>query len=121
MVTAMGGKAGTPILMASALLVSACSSKNPDTLVGMNVDENLAMMDANAVDEANSVDANVSRAHAASTAAPINRSNSSRDAATSKARAETRSGDQESAAEFNATANHPPMSQDADANQVGNE
>jgi hypothetical protein len=87
----------------------------------MNVDENLAMMDANAVDEANSVDANVSRAHAASTPAPINRPDSSRDATTSKARAETRSGDQESAAEFNATANHPPMSQDADANQVGNE
>lgn len=32
----------------AALLLSACSSKNPDSLVGVNVDENLAIMDENA-------------------------------------------------------------------------
>src|SRR4051794_30793218 len=32
----------------AALLAGACSSKNPDSLIGMNVDENLAVMDANA-------------------------------------------------------------------------
>jgi hypothetical protein len=30
-----------------AILVVSCSSKNPDALTGMNVDENLAMMDSN--------------------------------------------------------------------------
>jgi hypothetical protein len=120
-VTAVGGKAGIPIVIASALIVSACSSKNPDTLVGMNVDENLAMMDANAVDEANGVDASVSPADTASASAPINQSNSSRDATTSKARTRTRSEDQEGATEFNAGANQPSVSEDADTNQVGNE
>jgi len=32
----------------AALLAGACSSKNPDSLIGTNVDENLAVMDANA-------------------------------------------------------------------------
>jgi hypothetical protein len=30
----------------AALLLGACSSKNPDSLIGMNLDENLAIMNA---------------------------------------------------------------------------
>ena len=37
----------------AALLLSACSSKNPDSLVGMNVDENLAMMNASEMVDGN--------------------------------------------------------------------
>jgi hypothetical protein len=36
----------------AALLLSACSSRNPDSLIGMNVDENAATMDANANSDA---------------------------------------------------------------------
>jgi hypothetical protein len=46
----------------AALLLSACSSKNPDSLIGMNVDENLAMMDANEMSPANLVAANTTGA-----------------------------------------------------------
>ena len=38
---------------AAVAALGACSSKNPDTLVGMNLDENGAMMDANAAVDAN--------------------------------------------------------------------
>jgi hypothetical protein len=37
----------------ATLLLGACSSRNPDSLIGMNVDENAAMMDANASSDAN--------------------------------------------------------------------
>lgn len=51
---------------ASALLVlAACSSRNPDALTGLNVDENAAMMDANAAVEANLADANGAPSNAA--------------------------------------------------------
>jgi hypothetical protein len=36
----------SPLL--ALVLVAACSSRNPDALTGMNLDENLAVMDANA-------------------------------------------------------------------------
>ena len=49
------------------LLLGACSSRNPDTLIGMNVDENAAMMDANAAVEANLTDANGAPAKPAAT------------------------------------------------------
>jgi hypothetical protein len=48
------------------LTLPACSSGNPDALTGMNVDENAAMMDANAAVEANLADANAEPADAAS-------------------------------------------------------
>ena len=56
----------------AALLLSGCSSNNPDSLVGMNVDENAAMMDANASSEADAAaatpqnDSNDTSAHASS-------------------------------------------------------
>jgi len=47
---------------AAVFALGACSSKNPDALTGMNLDENAAMMDANA-----SVDANLASTNATST------------------------------------------------------
>ena len=66
-----------------ALLAAAgCSSKNPDTLVGMNLDENAAMMDANAsVDASNAsedaVDTNSSSQSAATNGAGASNSEAS--------------------------------------------
>jgi hypothetical protein len=40
----------------AVLLVSACSSKNPDSLIGMNLDENAAMMDANDMSDVNAAE-----------------------------------------------------------------
>lgn len=65
----------------AALLLAACHSKNPDSLIGMNVDENLAVMDANAVD-ANATDSGAAPAQASTdqsdetAAAAPNRGNS---------------------------------------------
>ena len=56
-----------PILLTTAAvcLLAACSSKNPDTLIGTNLDENAAMMDANAA-----VAANLAATNGASSNAP---------------------------------------------------
>jgi hypothetical protein len=54
---------GKPVAaVLAALLLSACSSKNPDSLIGMNVDENLAMTDANEMSNADLTDRNTSGA-----------------------------------------------------------
>jgi hypothetical protein len=54
---------GRPVAaVLAALLLSACSSKNPDSLIGMNVDENLAMTDANEMSDADLVVSNTSGA-----------------------------------------------------------
>jgi len=64
---------------ASALLiVTACgSSKNPDTLVGKNLDENAAMMDANASVDANIASANATQAESPTATATANHSEAS--------------------------------------------
>jgi hypothetical protein len=57
----------------AVLLAGACSNKNPDSLVGKNVDENLAIMDANeamnaevpAADDGSSASSNESAAPSA--------------------------------------------------------
>lgn len=69
------------VLAATALLMAAaCSSKNPDALTGMNLDENAAMMDANASVEANLGGANVS-SNAPQTSSPSgNQANGSTEA-----------------------------------------
>jgi hypothetical protein len=41
------------IVVLASLLLSACGSGNPDSLIGMNVDENLAMADTNEMSDAN--------------------------------------------------------------------
>jgi len=55
-------KSVTCVVAAVAALLSACSSKNPDSLIGTNVDENLAMMDANANSDTNVASMNVANA-----------------------------------------------------------
>jgi hypothetical protein len=62
-------RTGVPIAAAlvgalAALVASGCSSKNPDALTGMNVDENLAIMNATANFEGNSVARTISGADA---------------------------------------------------------
>ena len=59
--------------------LTACNSKNPDTLVGMNLDENAAMMDANAAVEANLAVANGSANADASEQSAATAADSSRD------------------------------------------
>ena len=55
------------IAAAAALFsLAACSSKNPDSLVGMNLDENAAMMDSNEAVDANAVTATVAETNAGS-------------------------------------------------------
>src|SRR5690349_6260825 len=39
--------------LAATFVIAGCSSRNPDSLIGMNVDENLAVMDANETSDAN--------------------------------------------------------------------
>lgn len=64
-----GLSAGAAIAAALAvLLLGACSSKNPDSLIGMNLDENLAAMNADEVSDSN--EANVSNDSGHAEAAP---------------------------------------------------
>lgn len=58
----------------ATLLLAACSSKNPDSMVGMNVDENLAMMDANQMSHSDVVTMNTPESK--DSAAASNRSSS---------------------------------------------
>jgi hypothetical protein len=95
-----GGRIMTILVPALAvLLLGACSSKNPDSLIGMNVDENLAMMDANASADANASTAAVSDMNAVSAEASSNRSDQTRDAQTDKSAS---SGERQRATEVNA-------------------
>ena len=67
-----------PTAATLALLAAAgCSSKNPDTLVGMNLDENAAMMDANTSVDANNANADVVDTNASSQSATTNRAGAS--------------------------------------------
>ena len=97
----------------AALLVSGCSSRNPDSLIGMNVDENLAMTDANASSDAkgestSGSDSNATAEHASSDrAAPSNASAADAD-------------EEPSATNNTAQADHPPVDETT-ANQVENE
>ncbi|MGE5562815.1 MAG: hypothetical protein ACM3ZV_05825 [Bacillota bacterium] len=62
------------------LSLTACSSKNPDTLIGMNLDENAAMMDANASVEANLGGADPSANDSAADRSSANAASTSTDA-----------------------------------------
>jgi hypothetical protein len=105
----------TPLAsLLAALLVSGCSSRNPDSLVGMNLDENLAMMDANASSEANAAptaasDSNAAPAHASS------------DHAAQPAPSATSNADEQHSATANATETENPPEDQTTANQVENE
>jgi hypothetical protein len=59
------------------LAATGCSSKNPDTLVGMNLDENAAMMDANASVDANNASADVAEANESAHSATASRTDAS--------------------------------------------
>jgi hypothetical protein len=110
------------VLGASALFfVSACSSKNPDALPGMNVDENLAMMDANAAANTNVTANTSSEPNSPSAGGVSNR--------------QERSGDERSptkappnqlsrVSEINSVetgSDGPPDRDETDGNQVGND
>jgi len=106
----------TPLAsLLAALLVSGCSSRNPDSLVGMNLDENLAMMDANASSEANTAPTAASDSNAASAHA------SSDHAAQSNASAAAGDADEQPSATANATETENPPEDQTTANQVENE
>jgi len=105
------------------LLLAGCSSKNPDALMGLNVDENLAMMNANSSSGANSMVANASTAATTSAQGAGNQSDRSADTAP-KARSRGRSDDQQPSAQINAIgpdADNPADISDNTQNQVGNE
>ena len=85
----------------AVLLIGACSSKNPDALTGMNVDENLAMMDANASSDGNVTAGSLSDTSATSNRAATDRADQSGDAA-ARTDARATSGDQQRSAEINA-------------------
>jgi len=110
------------VLGASALFfVGACSSKNPDVLSGINVDENLAMMDANAAENTGVTTNNSSESNSPSAGDVSNR--------------QDRSGDERSATkpplvprsrlgEINSVetgSDAPPNRDETDGNQVGND
>lgn len=111
------------------VLVSACSSKNPDSLIGMNLDENAAMMDANAASEAtiasdsnegaaaNSASASQAAANAPATQSANHPGTTADD---NNARKERASASQEPSAEPT-DVGQPEDQSDASPNQVGNE
>ena len=99
----------------AVLLVSGCSSKNPDSLIGMNVDENAAMMEANASSEGGATAAaNGSEDNEASASAA--RRHAVQPSAAASARAE-----EEPSADANATGTeNAPAADESNANQLGN-
>ena len=72
------------IVSLALLAVAGCSSKNPDALTGMNLDENAAMMDANASVDANLASANASESSSTSDVQANHASNASANAAAPK-------------------------------------
>jgi hypothetical protein len=104
----------------AVVLVSACNSKNPDSLIGMNIDENAVMMDANATADGNATGADSGESQ------NVWVSNSSDGLANAAAGAKGRArGDlsgQEHSAEANATGTEPGnLSTQTDANEVTND
>lgn len=101
---------------AAVLLVSGCSSKNPDALTGMNLDENLAMMNAGDV---NAADQNAAGVGATAANSAGNRSGSS-PISPRVAVAEGAKGSPEVSAAGNRVDNSPEADE-AGANQTGND
>ena len=102
------------------LLASACSSKNPDALTGLNVDENLAMMDANSSSNA-AANMDASQPSGASAGAFNNRSDRSDNAPLATGKSRARSLNQE--LETNAIGTEPdeaPEPGETGESQVGN-
>jgi len=97
----------------AALLVSGCSSKNPDSLIGMNLDENAAMMDANEVSDANAAATTDSNGNATSSHASS--------AAQSNAGAAANAPAEEPSATANVSETDNPADDESTANQVENE
>jgi hypothetical protein len=52
-IASLGRRGVLAAAVAAAFVIGGCSSRNPDSLIGMNVDENLAVMDANETSDAN--------------------------------------------------------------------
>jgi len=97
---------------AAMLLGGGCSSKNPDALTGMNLDENLAMMNAD-----NMTDGNASEA----AATPANStSNRSSPISPRVAVAEGAKGSPEGNTAANRAENLPDLDETG-ANQIGND
>ncbi len=112
------------VFAATALLfLAACTSKNADALPGMNVDENLAIMDANAAENANLMTGNPSNSNAGSAVDLSNRPDRSSDErSTSVAPANPRG--QDRLGEINGTETDGGRPSDNDGtggNQVGND
>jgi hypothetical protein len=100
------------------LLAAACSSKNPDSLIGMNLDENYAVLDANATLDA-VPDASDAVGNAVATSGD-DRVGRTGDAAASGPNVPTR-GSGESASQVDpsgAEADNPPDEKESGANQV---
>ena len=92
------------IAAAAALLsLAASSSKNPDSLVGMNLDENAAMMDSNEAVDANAVTATVAETNAGSQPDTISHPDASANEAAPKQPARTKVAASESSDQVNAT------------------
>jgi hypothetical protein len=92
---------GTTLAVLAVLLVSGCSSKNPDALTGLNVDENLAIMDANGSSNVNAEATSVSETNAAPRGDADNRSGRSVDATAATANEQGKLNNQERSAEIN--------------------
>ena len=114
---------GTALAALAVLLVSGCSSKNPDALTGMNVDENLAIMNA---EESSAV--NSGATHVSDTTSSPHKGNSRSDrsadgfAATARERGQLTN--QEGSAEVNsvgASSDGPSDQEGAGFNQVENQ
>jgi hypothetical protein len=107
---------------ASALFfVSACTSKNPDALPGTNVDENLAIMDANAAENASGPTLNSSDSNAVSMNDSSNRQDRSggERPATKAPRSPTIQSGEINSVETGADG--PPDRDETGGNQVGND
>ena len=110
----------TVLAALAILLVSGCSSKNPDALTGMNVDENLATMNANATSQINTEATNVSKTNGAS---PQDANGSAGSAAATRHGRGQRN-NQERSAEVNAVAaisDNPADQESNGPNQVQNQ
>jgi len=116
-------KSAACVAAAIVALLSACSSKNQDSLIGTNVDENLAMMDANASSEPNMAATNV--AHTARPPADTanDRSVQPSGAAAASSNSRGSGADQERPEEMNALGSetHNAPAQDEGAVAIGNE
>jgi hypothetical protein len=103
------------------LLLGACSSRNPDALTGMNVDENLAMMNADENADANA--SNVGTSEASEASAP--RSNDASEATAAVPGGVSAAEENQRTAEANAIVpdeqEASPPADETDNQPVGNE